>query len=255
MIHDLSRKNVRAEIDKTLSVLNLPYVDIFVPARVDHATPIEETMAELKALVQEGKVKSVGLSEASAHSIRRASRVHPVACLQTEYGPMERDAESNGIFDACRENDVTVLAYGVVQHGFISSRGLGPWESFRDDASRKFYPRFHKENYEHNQKFLHLLQAFIERKRLPVTISQLAVASVMQRGYRAQKQGKEKADTPVVVPLLGMRSLASLEDNAKAADFAANMSQPDVEELETVIRGFEIRGNRYPPQVMTSVNV
>ena len=113
MEHHVGRKDVRREIETTLAVLGVEYVDIFVPARVTPETPIEETVDELKALVQEGKIRAIGLSEASAASIARASAVHPIACLQTEFGPMETSIEQNGILEACRKNNVLVLAYGA----------------------------------------------------------------------------------------------------------------------------------------------
>lgn len=247
MEHHVGRKDVRREIETTLAVLGVEYVDIFVPARVTPETPIEETVDELKALVQEGKIRAIGLSEASAASIARASAVHPIACLQTEFGPMETSIEQNGILEACRKNNVLVLAYGVVQHGFLSDKGLSPWDEFRDAASRAFYPRFHKENYEHNQGLLRQLQRFIEQRQLNISISALAVAWVMRRGGYATETDAR------IMPLLGMRTTRSLEDNIKAAKFASLMSQHDADALERTLRAFEIRGQRYPPHVMKGV--
>lgn len=250
MEHHVSRKDVRQEIETTLSVLGVDYVDIFVPARVTLETPIEETISELGSLVQEGKIKAIGLSEASAASIARASAVHPIACLQTEYGPMETDIERNGILEACQKHNVLVLAYGVLQHGFLSAKGLSPWNEFRDLTSRTFYPRFHRENYEHNQGLLRQLQAFIVERGLDISISALAVAWVIRRGLLNQADSKA-----AIMPLIGMRSNDSLTDNLKAVKFALDMSQQDAEALESMLRSFEIRGERYPPHVMKGVGL
>lgn len=245
----MSRANVRREIELTLSLLDTPYIDIFTPTRADPATPMRETIDEIAKLVTEGKVKHIGLSEVTPANIREAASVSRIACLQTEYGPMERSAETDGTFDACRDNGIVVLAYGVIQHGFLSDKGLSPWEHFRDAAARTFYPRFHKENYEHNQQYLRLMSKFIDERGLDISIGQLAVAYIMRRSSAAT-QGK----LPAMVPLIGMRSLQSVHDNLHIADVAANkLTDDDVRALQQMVDSFQIRGERYPPHVMKSI--
>ncbi|KAI5676851.1 hypothetical protein M9H77_07801 [Catharanthus roseus] len=163
--------------EASLTRLQVEYIDLYYYHRVDQNVPIEETMAELKKLVQEGKIRYIGLSEASADTIRRAHAIHPVTALQTEYSLWTRDVEEE-IFPVCRELGIGIVPYSPVGRGLFAGKGIV--ESLNSSSSLHKHPRFTGENFETNKKIYFQLESLA--KKHGCTAVQLALAWVLHQG-------------------------------------------------------------------------
>jgi aryl-alcohol dehydrogenase-like predicted oxidoreductase len=217
----------------SLTRLGVDYVDIYRPARLDPAVPIEDTMGALAELVQAGYVRAIGLSEVGPETIRRAHAVHPVADLQIEYSLLSRGPEQK-IFPMLRELGIGVTAYGVLSRGLLS--GSVPKES---SDFRAHLPRFAGENGEHNRRLVRELSE-LSRAR-GVTPSQLAIAWV-----RAKSPGL------ALVPVLGARTRSQLDETLGALDF--ELGAREISELESVVSSHEVRGERYQAAQMAHLD-
>ena len=190
---------VKKAINESLRRLNLDYIDIYYQHRVDPNVPIEETVGAMAELVQAGKVRALGLSEANAEQIRRANSVHPIAALQTEYSLWSRDIEEE-ILPTTRELGITHVAYSPLSRGFISGE-LKSFEDLAADDIRRRLPRFQPENFRANVDIVTKLEEMAVTKG--VSVAQLAISWTIAKG---------------AVPIPGTKRVKYLEENAKAAD-------------------------------------
>jgi aryl-alcohol dehydrogenase-like predicted oxidoreductase len=190
---------VRKAIDASLSRLGTDYVDLYYQHRVDPVTPIEETVGAMAELVAAGKVRHLGLSEASAHTIRRAHAVHPIAALQTEYSLFQRDPEEE-ILDTCAELGIAFVAYSPVGRGLLGGNIRGAGDLNPGDW-RLDNPRFQGGNLDHNLELVESLRQVADARG--ITLAQLAIAWVLHRA-------------PIAIP--GTRNEQRARDNSAAGD-------------------------------------
>jgi aryl-alcohol dehydrogenase-like predicted oxidoreductase len=231
---DSSPDNVRKTIDGTLQRLGIDQVDLYYQHRVDPNVPIEETVGAMAELVEAGKVKHLGLSEAAPATIRRAHAVHPITALQTEYSVFARDPEVE-ILPTCRELGIGFVAYSPLGRGFLSGRFTDPNELAADDF-RRTQPRFQGKNLEANMRIVAKLGEIAEEK--DVTPAQLALAWVLAQGDD-------------IVPIPGTKRRSYLEENAAAADI--ELSDEDLSRIDDELP--EVAGERYEKVGMASVNL
>ncbi|MGH3000928.1 MAG: aldo/keto reductase [Gaiellaceae bacterium] len=227
---DGSADYVRSAIDESLARLGVDHVDLYYQHRVDAKTPIEETVGAMAELVAAGKVRHLGLSEASTQTIRRAHAVHPITALQSEYSLWSREPEDD-VLDTCRELGIGFVAYSPLGRGFLAGRFSSP-DELADDDFRKRHPRFSGDNVEHNRELAEHVQALAESKG--VTPAQVALAWVLSRGDD-------------VVPIPGTKRRTYLEQNAAAVD--VELTPNELTKLDAI---GEAAGDRYAD--MSSVN-
>jgi aryl-alcohol dehydrogenase-like predicted oxidoreductase len=225
--YDLRPEAVKNFLAYSLRRLGTDYIDLYQPSRVDARTPIEETYGTLADLAKAGHIRHIGISEASAESIRRARKVAPIAALQIEYSLVSRGAEAT-ILPAARELGMAITAYGVLSRGLLSG---SPVTSPKD--LRKHLPRFRGENYEKNQILARTLSDIAANKN--ATASQVAIAWVMSRG----------AD---IVPLIGARRRTQLAESLKALDL--KLTAEDLAQIERAIPANAVAGTRYGEEQM-----
>ena len=228
---DGSPEYVRSAIDESLARLGVDHVDLYYQHRVDAGTPIEETVGAMAELVAAGKVRHLGLSEASAETIRRAHAVHPITALQSEYSLWSREPETNGVLGACRELGIGFVAYSPLGRGFLAGRFSSPDELSEGDF-RKRHPRFSGDNVVHNQRLAAIVREVAEEK--DVTPAQVALAWVLSRGDD-------------VVPIPGTKRRTYLEQNAAAA--GVELTESELARLDEI---GEAAGDRYAD--MSTVN-
>src|ERR1700723_36181 len=226
---------VRQACEASLRRLGVETIDLYYQHRVDPNTPIEETVGAMAELVKQGKVRYLGLSEASAETVRRAVKVHTIAALQTEYSLWTRDPERE-ILATCRELGIGFVAYSPLGRGFLT----GQFQKFEDlaaDDYRRFSPRFQGENF---QKNLDLVKAVEEMAREKgCQPSQLALAWVLAQGDD-------------VVPIPGTKRRKYLEENVAALDL--DLTIDDLRRLNEVFPTGAASGLRYPEHMMNMVN-
>jgi aryl-alcohol dehydrogenase-like predicted oxidoreductase len=220
---------VRAACDASLQRLGVDHIDLYYQHRVDPDTPIEDTVGAMAQLVEQGKARHLGLSEAAPETIRRAHRIHPITALQTEYSLWTRDPERDGVFDTIRELGVGFVAYSPLGRGFLTGRIRSLEDLPQDDSRRSgYFPRFLAENFRRNLELVDRVKEIAEEKG--VTPGQLALAWVM-----AQDDG--------IVPIPGTKHRSHLQENAAAA--AIELTEEElvrIDELAPVGAGF---GDRY----------
>jgi aryl-alcohol dehydrogenase-like predicted oxidoreductase len=225
---------VRAAIDRSLARLGVDHVDLYYQHRVDRSVPIEETVGAMAELVEAGKVRCLGLSEASAETIRRAHAVHPIAALQSEYSLWSRDPESNGVLETCRELGIGFVAYSPLGRGFLTGRFRSP-DDFEEGDFRRNHPRFSGENLSRNLDLVARVQEISTEKGC--TPGQLALAWVMSRGDD-------------VVPIPGTKRRTYLEENAGAGD--VELTDDDLALIEEAFPRDAAQGDRYAD--MSTIN-
>jgi aryl-alcohol dehydrogenase-like predicted oxidoreductase len=224
---------VRSACDASLQRLGVDVIDLYYQHRVDDKTPIEETVGAMADLVAAGKVRHLGLSEAAVETIRRASAVHPIAALQTEYSLWTRDPE-DGILETCRALGIGFVAYSPLGRGFLTGR-FRSIDDLAPDDWRRNNPRFQGENFTRNLALVARVESVARRKRC--TPAQLAIAWLLSRG-------------PDIVPIPGSTRSERVEENAGAVDIV--LSKEDLAELDAVATS--VSGERYPEGGMRSVN-
>ena len=227
---------VRQSCEGSLRRLGVETIDLYYQHRVDPDTPIEETVGAMAQLVLDGKVRYLGLSEASPETLRRAMKVHPITALQTEYSLWTRDPEDNGVLATCRELGIGFVAYSPLGRGFLTGQ-FRTFEDLAPDDYRRNSPRFQGENFKKNLNLVHEVEKLaIEKGCKP---SQLALAWVMA-------QGKD------IVPIPGTKRRKYLEENAAAADIP--LSQEDLARMDEAFPKDAAAGQRYPEHVMALVD-
>jgi aryl-alcohol dehydrogenase-like predicted oxidoreductase len=232
---DGSADHVRSSIDGSLERLGTDHVDLFYQHRVDPQIEIEETVGAMAELVQQGKIRHIGLSEAAPETIRRAHAVHPITAVQTEYSLWSRDPERNGVLATCRELGIGFVAYSPLGRGFLSGRFTSP-DQLDDNDFRKTGPRFTGENLDANLKLAQKLADIAEEKH--VTPAQLAIAWVLAQGED-------------IVPIPGTKRRTYLEQNAGAAD--VQLTDEDLRRIEAELP--PVAGDRYDETGMAAVNL
>jgi aryl-alcohol dehydrogenase-like predicted oxidoreductase len=221
-----SPEYVRKAFDASLQRLGVEYVDLYYQHRVDKTVPIEETVGAMAELVAAGKVRHLGLSEASPETIRRAHAVHPITALQTEYSLWSRDPEEE-ILPTTRELGIGFVAYSPLGRGMLTGRFTSP-DDFADNDFRKTHPRFTGENFQRNLDLVEQVRQLAAEKG--VTPGQLALAWVLSRGED-------------IVPIPGTTSRKHLEENIAAVDI--ELTEEEIARLEEAFPHGATRGDRY----------
>ncbi|MFZ5496765.1 MAG: aldo/keto reductase [Verrucomicrobiota bacterium] len=222
---------VRAACDASLRRLGTDVIDLYYAHRVDATVPIEETVGAMAELVQAGKVRYLGLSEAGAPTLRRASAVHPIAAVQSEYSLWSRDVEEK-VLGACRELGIALVPYSPLGRGFLTGR-FKSIDDFAPDDQRRTQPRFQGENFARNLGLVAKVQQLAARKGC--TAGQLALAWVLAQG-------------DFILPIPGTRRIRNLEENLGALD--VKLTPADLAEIEQVFPAAAVAGSRYPEQMM-----
>ncbi len=222
---------VRKSIDGSLKRLGVDHVDLYYQHRVDPNVPIEDTVGAMSDLVRDGKVRFIGLSEASAKTIQRAQSVHPITAVQSEYSLWTRDPEPE-VLPMCRELGIGFVPYSPLGRGFLTGAIKNP-DDFEEDDYRRQSPRFQGENFTRNLELVNEVKRLA--KRIGATPSQLALAWVLAQGDD-------------IVPIPGTKHRKYLEENAAAVDIQLSAAQ--VEELDHIFPPDAVAGDRYVPQMM-----
>lgn len=218
----------------SLKRLNVDYIDLYYQHRVDREVPIEETWGALKQLVDAGKVRHLGISEASSETIRRANAVHPITALQTEWSLWSRDVEANGILETVKELGIGFVPYSPLGRGFLTGAITSIDDLSADDA-RRTHPRFKGDNFTQNQKLVAAIKDMADKKG--ITPAQLALAWLL-------------AQAENIVPIPGTRKISRLEENLAAVEITLEKS--DVAALSEILPIGATVGDRYAD--MSSIN-
>ncbi len=226
---------VRSACDASLKRLGIDVIDLYYQHRVDREVPIEETVGAMKELVEQGKVRYLGLSEASPDTIRRATAVHPIAALQTEYSLWTRDVESQ-ILPTCRELGIGFVPYSPLGRGFLSGKIKSP-EDLDPSDWRRNNPRFQGENFEKNLRLVAEVENLAKEKGC--TPTHLALAWVLAQGDD-------------IIPIPGTKHIHYLQENAKAVE--VKITEEDLRRLDKAFPPDAAAGTRYPEWAMKYLN-
>jgi len=224
---------VRQSCEASLKRLGTDHIDLYYQHRVDPNTPIEDTVGAMAQLVKEGKIRYIGLSEASAATLRRASKIHPITALQTEFSLWTRDPEEE-ILPACRELGIGFVAYSPLGRGFLTGR-FRKFEDLPADDYRRNSPRFQGNNFQKNLDLVAHVEAIAREKGC--TPSQLALAWVLAQGED-------------IVPIPGTKQRKYLEENVGTLD--VTLGSEDLVGIDEIVP--EAAGDRYPEHMMNLVN-
>jgi aryl-alcohol dehydrogenase-like predicted oxidoreductase len=227
---------VRAACDASLRRLGVEHIDLYYQHRVDKTVPIEETVGAMAELVKAGKVRHLGLSEASAGTIARAHGVHPIAAVQTEYSMWRRDVEEE-ILPTCRQLGIALVPYSPLGRGFLAG-AIRSADQLSLDDRRRIHPRFQGDNLDHNLALADGLAALAEA--WSYTPAQLALAWLLDQGED-------------IIPIPGTRSIARLDENAQAARIQLDGARRD--RIETLLSAHAVAGTRYPAVQMGMLNL
>lgn len=220
-------ENARKVAEESLKRLGVDVIDLYYQHRVDPAVPIEETVGAMADLVKQGKVKAIGLSEASAETIERAHAVHPIAAVQSEYSLWTRDPEENGVLETCKRLGIGFVPFSPLGRGALTG-ALKDVASLAPNDFRRSLPRFQDENFQANLKLIELLEDMAKARG--VSASQLALAWVLAQG-------------DFIVPIPGTTKIANLEANVAAADIS--LTPDEVAELGDLLSPSKVSGGRY----------
>ncbi|QEH40486.1 aldo/keto reductase [Chitinophaga sp. XS-30] len=224
---------LRNAVIYSLRRLKTEYIDLYTPARVDPNVPIEETIGALADLVQKGVIRYIGLSEASAETVRRAAATHPVIALQTEYSLWSRDIEAE-VLPTIRELGIGLVAYAPLSRGFLSGEFRKP-EDIKDN--RAHMPRYQGENFYKNLELVEKIRALAAGKNC--TPAQLAIAWVLSQG-----------DDIITIP--GSKRIKHLEENIASED--VELTREDIESIDAIMPAGIVSGARYPERFLSTLN-
>ncbi|HKD49662.1 MAG TPA: aldo/keto reductase [Candidatus Acidoferrum sp.] len=233
---DSSPENVRRACEGSLKRLGIETIDLYYQHRVDPKVPVEETVGALAALVKQGKVRHLGLSEAGPEILRRASKVHPIAALQSEYSLWTRDIETNGVLATCRELGIAFVPYSPLGRGFLTG-AIQKLEDLDPSDWRRTNPRFGEQALQANLKLVSAVKELAAAKC--VTPAQLALAWVLAQGED-------------MVPIPGTKRVRYLEENMAAV--FVTLAASDLENIRERLADIDIVGERYAPAMMALVN-
>ena len=226
---------VKKACESSLKRLGVDVIDLYYQHRVDPTVPIEETIGAMAELIEEGKVKFLGLSEASSNTIKRANKIHKISALQTEYSLWTRDPEDK-IFDTCKELGIGFVAYSPLGRGFLTGKIKAHSDLSKDDY-RMHSPRFQDRNLKENLRIVEVIEEISSEKKC--TPAQLALSWVL-------------AQRDFIVPIAGTKRIEYLEENIGAA--AINLTIEEVKLLNEAIPRDAAKGMRYPEAMMKSIN-
>jgi len=232
---DGSPAYLKTAIEKSLQRLKIETIDLYYAHRVDPNVPVEEMVGAMAGLVKEGKVRFLGLSEASAQSIRKAHAVHPITALQSEYSLLTRDVEGE-ILDTIRELGITLVPYSPLARGLVTATVTDKDQLAKDDY-RRTLPRFNDEHWQNNSNLVREFAALAAEKNCKP--SQLAIAWVLAQGDD-------------IIPIPGTKQRKYLEENAGAVDIQLNKA--DLQKIENVINKYPDVGKRYGEGALKLVN-
>jgi aryl-alcohol dehydrogenase-like predicted oxidoreductase len=235
LVIDAHPETVKQSCDRSLQRLGVDYIDLYYLHRVDPQVPIEDTVGAMAELVQQGKVRYLGLSEAAPQTIRRAHQVHPISALQSEYSLWSRDPEGS-ILPTLRELKIGFVPYSPLGRGFLSGKISSP-NDFAPDDFRRTQPRFTGENFYQNLKLVDRIKEIAQNKG--ITPGQLALAWLLAQGED-------------IVPIPGTKRPAYLEENIAAVDIV--LTPAEMAQIETASPKEAIAGERYSASLMTTVN-
>jgi len=224
---------VHSACDASLQRLGVDVIDLYYQHRVDTTVPIEDTWGALKELVEAGKIRYAGISEAAPETIRRANAVQPVTAVQTEYSLWTRDPEDDGVLATCAELGIGFVAYSPIGRGFLSGQ-IRSLDDLAPDDFRRHNPRFQGEAFAKNLELVDRVRELADGKG--VTATQLALAWVMARSGHA--------GNPSIVPIPGTKRVSYLEENAGAAD--VELTEDDLRALDEAAPAGATAGDRYP---------
>ena len=226
---------VKEACEASLKRLGVDVIDLYYQHRVDPAVPIEDTVGAMADLVAEGKVRYLGMSEAAPATLRRACAAHPIVALQTEYSLWTRDPE-DGVLDACRDLEVTFIAYSPLGRGFLTGRFQSNAD-FGEGDYRQNHPRFAGDNFAANQRLAEAVTTFARQKGC--TPAQVALAWVLAQGDD-------------IVPIPGTKRLKYLEENIAALEI--DLTGKECRQLEQAFPAGAAVGERYAPQAMKAID-
>ncbi len=226
---------VKTACHDSLKRLNINVIDLYYLHRVDPDTPIEETVGAMAGLVKDGLIRGIGLSEVSASTLRKAHAVHPITAVQSEYSLWSREPEDE-VLETCRELGIAFVAYSPLGRGFLTGRYRSP-EDFEEDDYRRHSPRFQGENFEKNLDLVKKIEDLAKDKGC--TPAQLALAWVMAQGE-------------FIFPIPGTKHVKYLEENVNALD--VSLSDKELAEIDAIAPRDVAAGQRYPENMMKSVN-
>lgn len=232
---DGSVAHMKTAIEGSLKRLKIETIDLYYAHRIDPNVPVEEMVGAMAQLVKEGKVRYLGLSEASAASIRKACAVHPIAALQSEYSLLTRGVEAE-ILPLLRELGISLVPYSPLARGLITATVTDP-DQLPPGDFRRTIPRFDKENWDNNQRLVAAFASLANDKK--VTPAQLALAWVLAQGED-------------IIPIPGTKKQRYLEENAGAVE--VKLSPTDIQEIETLLKKYPAAGDRYREGAMKLVN-
>ncbi|PQO41078.1 aldo/keto reductase [Blastopirellula marina] len=227
---------VKASCDASLERLGIDTIDLYYQHRIDANVPIEETVGAMKDLVTAGKVRYLGLSEASVATIKRAQAVHPIAAVQTEYSIWSRDAEDAGVIDYCREQNVLFVSYSPLGRGFLTG-SVTSFEDLPADDYRRHSPRFQGENFQKNLEVLAKLREIAAKRGM--TPAQFALAWIMTKQDH-------------IVPLFGTKKVKYLQENLQSLNFV--LTDEEMQQIEEVAPENAFSGKRYTSELMKLTN-
>jgi aryl-alcohol dehydrogenase-like predicted oxidoreductase len=223
-------------VEGSLKRLDIETIDLYYLHRVDPDVPIEETVGAMSRLVEQGKVRYIGLSEASAATLRKANDVHPITALQSEYSLWTRDLEDNDVKETAHELGIGLVPFSPLGRGFLSGE-IKRFEDLAEDDYRRQSPRFQGENFDKNLKLVEKVEEIAKEKG--ITASQLALAWVLAQGDD-------------IVPIPGTKRRKYLESNVAAVE--VELTAEDLERINEVFPKDAASGPRYPASMMASVN-
>jgi aryl-alcohol dehydrogenase-like predicted oxidoreductase len=215
--------------------LGIDTIDLYYQHRVDQEMPIEETVGAMADLVKEGKVRYLGLSEASPENIRRANNEHPITALQTEYSLWSRDVEEK-ILPVCKDLGISFIAYSPLGRGFLTGKYQSP-DDFDADDYRQFSPRFQGENFQKNLDLVEHIKELANAKGC--TPAQLAIAWLL-------------AKEDYIIPIPGTKHCKYVEQNAEAADI--ELTNDELEKIDEIAPKGVAAGDRYPERAMKAID-
>ena len=236
---DCSPDYVRKACDASLERLGIDVIDLFYLHRIDTEVPIEDSIGAMAGLIAAGKIRSLGLSEASPATLRRAAQVHPIAALQTEYSLFHREPEAE-IIPTCRELGTTFVAYSPLSRGLLGGAIRTP-DALPESDVRRMFPRFADGNLAGNLSRLDAIESLATSR--DVTVAQIALAWVHAKGQN---------DGDGIVPIPGTQRRSYLEQNAHAADLV--LTHDEIKALESAFDAGAIAGERYPEHMMSRLN-
>lgn len=225
---------VRSSCEGSLRRLGVDVIDLYYLHRKDPDTPIEETVGAMAELVEQGKIKAIGLSEVNADTLRKAHSVHPITALQTEYSLWTRDPE-DGILQTCQELGIAFVAYSPLGRGFLTGQ-IKKFEDFEPEDYRRFSPRFQGENFEKNLQLVKKIEELAQKKGC--TTAQLALAWVLAQGN-------------FIFPIPGTKHIKYLEENIGALQI--RLSPQELADIDAIAPKGAAVGQRYPEAMMNSV--